>query len=141
MAVATHEEIFNCSPEKFFSVVTDYSSYPKFLQEVKGMSVIQSEGNRKLVEYSVHMMKSFKYQLWMTETPNSQVSWEFAGGDLFKSSKGYWKIEAHGSNQTKATYHVDVTFNLLVPGPIAKALVNVNLPTMMKAYHKRLAEV
>lgn len=141
MAAVTHSEVFDCSPEKFYSVITDYVKYPEFLQEVKKIEILKSEENKKLLEYTVSVLKTFKYQLWMYETPNKQVRWELAGGDLFKASTGSWVLEPTEEGKTKATYSVDVTFNIMVPGPVAKALVSSNLPNMMKSYHKRLKGV
>jgi coenzyme Q-binding protein COQ10 len=140
MASAQTSEIFNCTPAQFYKIVADYEKYPEFLQEVKECKVLKSEGNRKLVEYTVTVVKNFKYSLWMIETENQEVKWEFAGGDIFKTSSGAWKVQEEGG-KTRATYNVDATFNMFVPGPIAKALVSVNLPNMISAYHKRVAEL
>lgn len=140
MASAQTTDVYNCSPADFFKIVTDYSKYPEFLQEVKECKVLKTEGNRKLVEYSVSVVKNFKYTMWMTETETTDVSWEFAGGDIFKTSRGYWKIQEEGG-KTRATYFVEATFNMFVPGPIAKALVSVNLPNMVSSYHKRISEL
>jgi ribosome-associated toxin RatA of RatAB toxin-antitoxin module len=145
MAAAQANELFNCSCDEFFKIVTDYNHYPEFLQEVKECRVLKSESNRKLVEYTVSVMKSFKYTLWMTEQAPGEgkpgmVTWEFASGDLFKTSVGSWKLVDEGG-KTRGTYTVDATFNMLVPSPIANALVKVNLPNMMSSYHKRVANL
>lgn len=140
MASASTTDLYSCSPEQFYTIITDYENYPQFLQEVKQCRVLKTEGSRKLVEYTVSVMKTFKYNLWMTETPSSLLKWEFASGDLFKTSTGSWKLEAEGQ-KTRATYSVDATFTLFVPGPIAKALVSVNLPNMVASYHKRVANL
>lgn len=140
MASAQTTEVFNCTPAEFYSIISDYEKYPEFLQEVKECKVVKVEGPRKLVEYGVSVVKNFKYSLWMTETLNQEIKWEFAGGDIFKTSSGYWKIQEEGG-KTRATYFVDATFNLFVPGPIAKALVSVNLPNMVSSYHKRVAQL
>ena len=146
MAAATTTDVFNCTPEQFYKIVADYPGYSQFLQEVKECKVVKAEGNRKLVEYTVSVMKNFKYNLWMTEAPPSsatgscQVSWEFSSGDLFKTSIGSWKIQDEGG-KARATYNVDATFTMFVPGPIAKALVSVNLPNMIASYHKRVASL
>lgn len=140
MAKASTTEVFNCTPEQFYKVIADYEKYHEFLSEVKQCKVLKTESNRKLVEYSVSVMKSFKYSLWMTETLNQGISWEFASGDLFKTSVGSWKLE-NEAGKTRATYTVEATFSMFVPGPIANALVSVNLPNMMSAYHKRVKQV
>jgi ribosome-associated toxin RatA of RatAB toxin-antitoxin module len=140
MASAQTTEVFNCTPAQFYKIVANYEKYPEFLQEVKECKVLKSEANRKLVEYTVTVVKNFKYSLWMTETENQEIKWEFAGGDIFKTSSGSWKLQEEGG-KCRASYVVDATFNMFVPGPIAKALVSVNLPNMISAYHKRVAEL
>jgi len=140
MASAQTTEIFNCTPAQLYKIVADYEKYPDFLQEVKACKILKTEGHRKLVEYTVSVMKNFKYSLWMTETENQEIKWEFAGGDIFKTSTGAWKFQEEGG-KVRAAYSVDATFTMFVPGPIAKALVSVNLPNMMSAYHKRVAEL
>lgn len=139
MAKATTNELFQCSPEQFYKIITDYPRYPEFLSEVKKCEVIKSEGNRKLVEYQVSVIKAFKYSLWTTETPG-MVSWEFASGDLFKTMKGSWKLEDE-AGKCRGTYTLEATFGVFVPGPIANALVSVNLPNMMSSYHKRIKQL
>ena len=134
-----HTEVFNCTPDEFYAIVTDYEKYPEFLQEVKDCKVVKKDGDRQLVEYQVSVIKTFKYQLWMTHAPHV-VSWTFAGGDIFKTNSGSWKIEDQ-AGKAKVTYAVDATFGVFVPGMIAKTLLNVNLPAMMSAYHKRIKDL
>lgn len=138
MASASTNELFNCKPEQFYKIITDYEKYSEFLQEVKSCKVLKSEGNRKLVEFNVNVIKAFKYTLWITETTNESIVWEFAGGDIFKTSSGSWKIKEE-KGKTRAHYDVEASFSAFVPGPIAKALVSVNLPNMISSYHKRVA--
>jgi ribosome-associated toxin RatA of RatAB toxin-antitoxin module len=140
MAKANTTEVFNCTVEQFYKIIADYEKYPQFLQEVKGCKVLKTEKNKKLVEYSVSVIKSFKYQIWTTEVENKSISWEFASGDIFKTMKGFWKLEDE-AGKCKATYSVEATFGVFVPGPIANALVSVNLPNMMSSYHKRIKQV
>lgn len=140
MAKASTTELFNCTPEQFFKIISDYEKYHEFLAEVKKCTVLKTEGTRKLVEYNVSVVKTFKYSLWMTENAPYGVSWELASGDVFKTSVGSWKLE-NEAGKTRATYTVEATFGMFVPGPIANALVSVNLPNMMSSYHKRVKQV
>lgn len=137
MASASTSEVFNCTLPEFFKIITDYANYPQFLTEVKECRVLKTEGTKKLVEYNVSLIKSFKYSLWMNEQEPNSVTWEFAGGDIFKTMKGSWKLEDQ-AGKCKATYAVEATFGMFVPGPITKALLDVNLPNMVSAYHKRI---
>lgn len=140
MATAETTEVFNCSVEEFYKIITDYPRYSEFLSEVKECKVLKDEGNRKLVEYAISVIKTFTYSLWMTENGENEVKWVLASGNLFKESSGFWRLEDE-AGKCRATYHVDAKFNVFVPGPVAKALVNVNLPTMMSSYHKRVNEL
>lgn len=140
MASAETNDLFNCTPEQFYKIITDYTTYNEFLQEVKECKVLKTEGQRKLVEFSVNVIKTFKYSLWITEIQNESIVWEFAGGDIFKTSSGSWKLKEE-KGKTRAEYMVEATFNTFVPGPIAKALVSVNLPNMISSYHKRVAQL
>jgi coenzyme Q-binding protein COQ10 len=140
MAEAKTTELFNCTRDEFFKIICDYEKYPEFLSEVKDCRIVKSDGPRKLVEYTVSVVKEFSYRLWMTEEAPNRISWVFESGDLFKLSNGYWDISEE-AGKTRATYAVEAKFNLFVPGPIAKALVSVNLPNMMSSYHKRVKEL
>ena len=141
MAAAQHTEVFQCSADQFFKIVSDYESYPLFLADVKACKVIKTDGTVKWVDYTVNVIKTMTYRLKTTETAPTKVSWTFDSGDIFKSMTGSWTIEPLGEKACRCTYQVDGTFKMFVPGPIAKTLLTVNLPAMMAAYHKRIREV
>lgn len=140
MPSAQHTEVFNCSPDEFRKIITEYERYPEFLSEVKECRVLKTDGPKKLVEFKVSLIKSFSYQLWMDESNPSNVTWNFNTGDVFKTQSGAWKLSEE-AGKTRADYSVEATFSMFVPGPIAKTLLTVNLPNMMSAYHKRVKEL
>lgn len=80
MAGTTQVEVFNCTPEEFYAIVSDYESYPEFLKEVKECKVVESKGKTKIVEYKVNVIKNFTYKLKMTETPEKKISWNLRAG-------------------------------------------------------------
>lgn len=135
MAAASTTEIFPCTPDQFFSIVSDYEKYPEFLSEVRECKVIEKKGKSHLVEFKVNVIKNFTYRMWITEEKPKRLSWKLDSGDLFKTSEGSWELK-DVDGKTEAKYSVEATFKVFVPGPVAKALVNVNLPNMMKAYHQ-----
>ena len=137
MAKAEITEYFECSPEDFFKIVSDYESYPDFLPEVKSAKVLKTEGDKKLVEFSISVIKSFSYRLWMEEKGPHKITWSLESGDMFKVSNGSWSIESE-NKRTKATYSLEVEFKGFVPGPVAKGLVSLNLPNMMSSYGERV---
>ena len=137
MASASTTEVFKCSPEQFFSIITDYEKYPEFLPEVNKCEVVDTESDRQLVEFEISIIKNFTYRLWMEKTPSTELSWSFDSGELFKSSIGKWILSSVDAG-TRVSYSVEAQFKIFVPGPMAKALIKVNLPSMMQAYHKRV---
>jgi ribosome-associated toxin RatA of RatAB toxin-antitoxin module len=137
MASASTTEIFPCTPEQFFAIISDYEKYPEFLSEVKRCQVIERKDGKKLVEFHVSVIKTFSYRLWLSEDSPRRISWTLDSGDLFKTSSGSWDL-SDLNGRTQAKYAVDATFKIFVPGPVAKALVNVNLPAMMNSYQQRV---
>jgi coenzyme Q-binding protein COQ10 len=140
MAAASTTESFSCTMDQFYSIVSDYEKYPEFLSEVKGCKVLETKPGRKLVEFQVSVVKTFTYRLWINEEKPKRIHWTLESGDIFKTSVGSWDLSESGG-KTTAKYAVDATFKVFVPGPIAKALVNVNLPNMMRAYQDRVKKL
>ncbi len=142
MASATAEtkEQFNCTKSEFYKIVSDYESYSEFLPEVKSVKISKSSDKTKEMEYTVSVIKTFKYKLKATEKPEQQIDFEFIGGDVFKTMNGCWKF-SEKNGKCQVDYKVEASFGMLVPGPMAKALVSVNLPIMMSNFKKRVKEV
>jgi coenzyme Q-binding protein COQ10 len=140
MADVKHIEVFDCTPEQFFDLLIDYESYPNFLSEVQSCKVLGEEAGKKRVEYQISVIKKFSYINEHEEVRPSQISWKFIKGDLFKSMRGHWRLSEDGG-KTRAEYFVEASFGLLVPKAMTQKVLSVNLPAMMKAYHKRVAEL
>ncbi len=140
MAEVRHTEVFNCSPEQFFEILIDYKNYPQFLNEVKEVNVLEDQGDTKKVEFKISVIKSLTYVNEQKESRPNEVSWRFLEGDLFKSMNGHWKLSEE-DGKTKAEYFVEAQFGMFVPKSMTKTVISANLPAMMKAYHKRVAEL
>lgn len=141
MATAQTSEVFNCTAEEFYKIVSDYEKYPDFLPEVKSVKITKADGATKEMEYSVSLVKTFKYKLKAKEQAPSKVEFEFIGGDVFKTMKGCWTIAPEGADKCKVNYTVEATFGLLVPGPMANTLVSVNLPIMINNFKNRIKKI
>ena len=140
MASAKATEVFNCDCESFFKIISSYEKYPEFLSEVKECRVIETKGPRKLVEYHISLIKTITYSLWMTEDSPNSIKWEFNKGDIFKKMDGSWTLKDE-AGRCRAAYTVDASVGLWVPSAITKGLIEVNLPSMMSSYHKRVKEL
>jgi len=140
MATARAEEIFNCTAEEFFKIISDYEKYPEFLTEVKSVKVYKNVGNTKEMEYHVSLIKTFKYKLKATEVPNKSIKFEFIGGDVFKTMNGSWTLKDQ-DGKCAVVYKVEASFGVFVPDAIAKPLVSANLPMMMTNLKKRIKKI
>ena len=140
MAEVRHTEIFDCTPEQFFSVVYDCEKYSEFLSEVQSCKILKDDGGSKDVEYKISVIKTFTYINKHTENAPHSLKFHYLSGDLFKSMEGGWDIQPHGE-QTKVEYTVRASFGLFVPGGMTKKVIGANLPAMMKSYHKRIQQL
>lgn len=141
MATAKTTEVFNCTPEEFFAIVSDFEKYPEFLPEVKSVKITKNEGSIKEMEYSVSLVKTFKYKLKANEAAPTSVDFHFVSGDVFKTMKGSWRIKPEGQDQCHVDYSVEATFGMLVPNSMADAMVSVNLPLMINNFKKRVKKL
>lgn len=120
-----------------FKVITDYESYPEFLKEVTDIAVTKKGTGIHEVTFGLHLIKRLSYTLRMVAKPPKQVTWTFVKGDFMKSNTGEWTLEEK-KGVTQATYTIDVSFGLLVPGAVSKALIGNHLPAMLEAFKERI---
>ena len=137
MGGADRTETMDSSAEKIYKVLTDYESYPDFMDGVKKVSELSRDGSTAVVEYNLNIIKKFSYTIDITEVENSSVSWTFKSGDLFNKNIGSWTLKDNGDGTTDVTYKLDVDFKVKMPGMISKRLTSSSLPSMMKSVAKR----
>lgn len=135
MPKAERVEEFDLSAEKFFDVITDYESYPDFVDGVSSIKVLSKTESSARVEYSLNLIKKFTYVLKMEQKRPNRLTWSFESGDIFKSNVGSWEIESLSKNKIRVTYKIEVDIKGFVPGMIVDKLVSHNLPAMMKSYY------
>ena len=137
MASATRTEVVDVEINKIYDVLVDYAKYPEFVEGVNEINVISKNDTSAKVEYSVSMIKTFKYTLNIKQTRPTGLSWNLDSGDLFKKNDGEWKLKDLGNGKTEVTYTLDLDFKMFAPSSILSALTSKNLPTMMESFFKR----
>jgi len=137
MATASRTEIVDVDINKLYDVIVDYASYADFVDGVSSTKVISQNETSAKVEYSVNMIKSFKYTLATTQVRPTKVSWVLDSGDLFKKNDGQWLLKNLGGGKTEVTYSLEVDFKMFAPNSILTALTQKNLPVMMESFFKR----
>lgn len=88
MATASRTEIVDVDINKLYDVIVDYAKYADFVDGVSSTKVISQSDTSAKVEYSVNMIKSFKYTLATTQVRPTKISWVLDSGDLFKKNDG-----------------------------------------------------
>ena len=138
-AKATKETVFNAPIEKVWAVVSNYESYPEFVDGVNGINVLDRNNGGARVEYAINMIKKLKYILKMEEKAPNKLTWSFESGDIFKVNSGSWELKDLGNGTTGVVYNVEIEVKGFFPGAgmIVKTLTEVNLPNMLKAYEDR----
>ena len=137
MANATRTEVVDVDINKLFNVLVDYSKYPEFVDGIKEIKVISQTETASKVEYSVNIIKSFKYIINIKQERPTRLSWTLDSGDLFKKNDGEWKLRDLGDGKTEVTYSLDLDFKMFAPSSIIGALTSKNLPSMMQSFFKR----
>ena len=129
--MAKADTVVDAPARAVFDVVTDYEKYPSFFPEFKEVSIIDTDGTAKVVEFTCDFGKTVNYTLRIDQDEkNLTTRWTFVGGDL-KDSVGGWKFVADGA-KTKVTYEVDVKVGFFVPKMISDKLVANNIPKMFE---------
>lgn len=140
MPSADRTEVFDVEINKIYDTLVDYESYPEFVDGVKSINVLECDEEGALVEYSLNLIKKFKYTLKLEHKRPNQISWSFDSGDLFKKNSGSWELKDLGDGKTEVAYKLELEIKGFVPGAIVKKLAASSLPAMMESYHQRAKE-
>lgn len=137
MAQASRTEIVDVDINKLYNVIADFAKYPEFVDGVSAIKVLSQSETEAKVEYSLNVIKTFKYIInTKMERPN-RVSWVLDSGDIFKKNDGSWLLKDLGNGKTEVTYSLEVDVKMFAPGAVINALTTKNLPIMMQSFFKR----
>jgi ribosome-associated toxin RatA of RatAB toxin-antitoxin module len=137
MAQASRTETVDIDISKLYETIIDYAKYPDFVDGVSAIKVISQTEDSAKVEYSLNIIKTFRYIVNTKQEKPTRVSWTLDSGDLFKKNTGEWKLKDLGNGKTEVTYSLDLDFKLFAPSSILASLTDKNLPSMMKAFFDR----
>jgi ribosome-associated toxin RatA of RatAB toxin-antitoxin module len=137
MPAATKSEIWDSPIEKIYEVITNYGSYPEFVDGCSSVNILSQSETESRVEFGLNLIKKFKYTLVLKQTCPTEVSWSFESGDLFKKNEGFWKFKDLGDGRTDVTYSLEVEVKGFAPKSLVSSLAEKNLPAMLKSYQNR----
>jgi len=93
----TGKILLTTTPEIAWAVLTDYENFTKFLPNVVSSKVLETTGNRKVIEQEdvrqVFLLRvRSRVRSTITETNNQRIEFRRIAGDVPKL-EGYWTIE------------------------------------------------
>jgi ribosome-associated toxin RatA of RatAB toxin-antitoxin module len=143
MAKAERTEVFDVDCKKLYTAITDYKSYPSFVDGMKSVEVLSQSATGASVKFNLKLIKEVTYTLELKHNENKEVSWTLKSGDLMKINNGGWKLKDLGNGKTEVTYHLEVELKGFFPGlgMVEKTMVATNLPMNMKAFAKRASSL
>ena len=138
MARATKSIEIEGTPQDCYAVITDFENYPRFLDEVKRVRILETDGDGWKVSYTVQVVKKAQYTLQHKGVPGELLSWTLVEG-FFESNSGQWTLEPlEGGERTLATYLIDLELSGSVSDKILQSLTEKALPKMLKAFKTRI---
>ena len=108
--------LVNASPDAVWKVLTDYANLYKFIPNMTSSKVLESYGNRKVIE-QIDTRQVFvisivsRTKLAIEETDRKQIDFRLLDGDLAKM-EGYWKMEPVSSVPNRPANQVLITYTV-----------------------------
>jgi ribosome-associated toxin RatA of RatAB toxin-antitoxin module len=108
--------LVTASPDAVWRVLTDYANLYKFIPNMTSSKILESYGNRKVIE-QVDTRQVFivsivsRTKLAIEETDRKQIDFRLIDGDLSKM-EGYWKMEPVSSIPNRPANQVLITYTV-----------------------------
>lgn len=128
--------VVNASPDRVYTVLTDYQNAVRIFPGLKMCQVVESHGVSKCVSYKIEpggSLGALEYQVEVRETRPGLIEWHRVGGCL-REMEGSWKLEpANGGRSTIVTYAAHVNVGLFIPQFVTNRHVRAGMPGIMNA--------
>ena len=108
--------LVTASPQIVWQTLTDYANLYKFIPNMASSKILESRGNRKVIE-QVDSRQVFlisitsRTKLAIQETAQKQIDFRLIDGDLAKM-EGYWKIEPVSTAPRRPPTQVLITYTV-----------------------------
>ena len=108
--------LVTASPQIVWQTLTDYANLYKFIPNMTSSKILESRGNRKVIEQidsrQVFLISiTSRTKLAIQETAQKQIDFRLIDGDLAKM-EGYWKIEPVSTAPRRPPTQVLITYTV-----------------------------
>ncbi len=117
------------------SVIVDFQRYPDFVPHVERTEILETEGSRRRVRFTVNLVRRIGYTLDLTPIDGNGLDWVLVDGP-FERNQGGWRLQRLGPDLTRATYSIDASLSSLLPSFIEERLVAKSLPEILAAFRE-----
>ncbi|UZJ40798.1 SRPBCC family protein [Prosthecochloris sp. SCSIO W1101] len=130
-------------PETIWTVITDYDNFPDTMPKVKESTVIEDNGNIKIIEQTsktgvLFFKVKFSTKMTIIETFPDTLSFKLISGD-FETFNGKWVLTPHEEYGTFVTWSATVKPDFSAPGFIIDAVQKRDLRELLETI-KELSE-
>jgi ribosome-associated toxin RatA of RatAB toxin-antitoxin module len=122
------------TPELVWDVIVDFESYPSFVPNQTGATIIERAEGRWRVEFALSIAKRLRYTLDLEGERGRTLRWHLVDGDMMKENEGGWLLEPLPDGRTRATYDIAVELKGFVPASVTNLLVAQTLPANLQAF-------
>ena len=140
--------LVTASPQIVWQTLTDYANLYKFIPNMTSSKILESRGNRKVIEQidsrQVFLISiTSRTKLAIQETAQKQIDFRLIDGDLAKM-EGYWKIEPVSTaprrppTQVLITYTVNAQPNSSTPADAFYSIFKESLGDTLQAIKKEI---
>ncbi len=140
--------LVTASPQIVWQTLTDYANLYKFIPNMTSSKILESRGNRKVIEQidsrQVFLISiTSRTKLAIQETAQKQIDFRLIDGDLAKM-EGYWKIEPVSTaprrppTQVLITYTVNAQPNSSTPADAFYGIFKESLGDTLQAIKKEI---
>ncbi len=136
MAGATQTVVVDVPRDVLFEVIRDYERYPEFLDDMEAARVVRRDDDAVEAEFTLNVIKRISYTLRLVERAPERLEWSLVKG-MFKRNDGSWTLEELPGGRTRATYSIEITIGVFLPGTIVNRLVGKTLPATLQAFKQR----
>lgn len=136
-----------CASEDFLSVVTDFESYPEFIDEMKEVEVLSGSADegkarvRFVVEVKVGGTPIRSEYTLDYVIGEDDVSWTLVSSENLTRNQGSWRLESVENDECIAHYEAELETNLPIPAEVQKMFADQEMPRMLSKFRDRAEEL
>lgn len=140
---SSHQSItINAPVEKVASVVTDFASYPEWVDAVKSVEILEefTDGYASQVRFVLDagVVKDNYVLQYGYSDDVTHIEWDLIEGQTQKSQHGAYDLTDNGDGTTTVGYTLAVELNIPMLGMFKRKAEKVIMDTALKELKKRV---